>query len=41
MILSDDDIEAMLRGLVEKHLAEDAPRSRAQPVGKAFPHVSS
>ena len=24
MILSDDDIEAMLRGLVEKHLAEEA-----------------
>jgi hypothetical protein len=24
MILSDDDIEAMLRELVEKHLAEEA-----------------
>jgi hypothetical protein len=27
MIMSDDDIEAMLRGLVEQHLAEDARKA--------------
>jgi hypothetical protein len=27
MIMSDDDIEAMPRGLVEEHLAEDARRA--------------
>jgi hypothetical protein len=27
MIMSDDDIEAMLRGLVEEHLAEDARKA--------------
>ena len=26
-IMSDDDIEAMLRGLVEEHLAEDARKA--------------
>jgi hypothetical protein len=29
MIMSDDDIEAMLRGLVEQHLAEDAAKRRS------------
>jgi hypothetical protein len=27
MIMSDDDIEAMLRGLVEEHLTEDARKA--------------
>jgi hypothetical protein len=27
MIMSDDDIEAMLRDLVEEHLAEDARKA--------------
>ena len=40
MILSDDDIEAMLRGLVEKHLAEEARAAALNWFGKAFPHVS-
>jgi hypothetical protein len=27
MIMSDDDVEAMLRGLIEDHLAEDARKA--------------
>jgi hypothetical protein len=40
MIMSDDDIEAMLRGLVEEPSGRGCPQGRAQLVGKAFRHLS-
>jgi hypothetical protein len=36
MIMSDDDIEAMLRGLVEEHLAEDARKAALNWLEKNF-----
>jgi hypothetical protein len=36
MIMSDDDVEAMLRGLVEEHLAEDARKTAiGLPISRA------